>query len=125
MLKGKNGRRGVSLNKSPFTLEINGHHLPVSEALFFENDVLAIDENRIAQLLDKTTDGADKYTPTTAKREARKWKTEAMYEDWRAEYRKLKKTNPGKSDRWCSLQIAKMPIAQNVSAERIRKMMTT
>jgi hypothetical protein len=123
LLKHKKGRRWVSLNKSPLTLEVNGHHLPVSEALYFDSGVIAIDSDRIASLIDKTPKGAKEYAPTTDKREARKRKTEARYEDWQEEYRKLKKANPGKSDTWCSLQIAKMPISDGKSAERIRRMM--
>jgi len=52
MINGKKGRRWLSLNKSPLTLEINNHRLPLEEVLFFEHDMLAIDRGHIDQ---KTT----------------------------------------------------------------------
>jgi hypothetical protein len=58
------------------------------------------------------------------KREARKLDTQARYNAWRKEYRKLKKSNPEMSDVWCSRQIAKMAIAKGCSAETIRKIIT-
>lgn len=125
LLKGKNGRRWVSLNKSPLALEVNGHQLLVSEALFFDQGVLVIDGDQIARLIDKPIDAAKKYIPRTEKREAQKRNTEAKYEDWREEYRRLKTANPEKSDTWCSIRIAKLPIARKSSPETIRKMMKT
>lgn len=41
MAKCKNGRRWLSLNKSPLTLETNDHHLPLEEVLFIEPRILS------------------------------------------------------------------------------------
>jgi hypothetical protein len=127
MVKGKNGRRWLSLNKSPLTLEINDHRVLLEEVLFFENDVLCIDRRRIHQLIDKAPRSAGKrYKPSTEKRETRKRKTEAMHEDWREEYLKLRRKYPDTvrhSDSWIAIQIAKLDIAQARDAETIRKNM--
>ena len=48
-----------------------------------------------------------RHTPSTAKREAGKIDTQAMYATWQKAYRALLKKNPGKSDVWYSQQIAK------------------
>lgn len=127
MVKGTNGRRWLSLNKSPLTLEINDHRLPLEEALYFEDETLSVDRLRIGQLLDKEPGkGGKQYTPSTEKREARKRKTEAMYEDWREEYLELRRKHPDTvrhSDSWIAKQIAKLKIAQNRDSDTIRKKM--
>jgi hypothetical protein len=127
MVKGENGRRWLSLNKSPPSLEINDHRLPLEEVLFFEDGVLAIDRIRIDQLIDKAPSSArKKYKPSTEKREAGKRKTEAMYEDWREEYLKLRRKHPDTvrhTDSWIAKQIAKLKIAQNRDSETIRRNM--
>ena len=48
---------------------------------------------------------------------------QAMYQDWRDEYLRLKKAHPDKSDTWIAKQISKLPISQAKSEGRIRKMM--
>ena len=127
MVKGKNGRRWLSLNKSPLTLEINDHPLPLEEVLFFEDGTLAIDRMRIDQLIDKApSSGGKKHKPSTKKREAGKRKTEAMHEDWQDEYLRLRRIHPDTvrhSDSWIAKQIAKLDIAQNRDSETIRKNM--
>ena len=62
-------------------------------------------------------------TPNTARREVRKLETAAMHEQWRKEYRTLKKKQPTMSDVWCSQQIAKMECANGRRPETIRKQM--
>ena len=125
MIKCKTGRRWLSLNKSPLTLEINGHQLLLEEVLFFEDDALCIDRLRIDQLIDKIPiSSGKKYRPSTEQREAGKRKTEAMYEDWRDEYLKLRRKYPDTvrySDSWIAKQIAKLDIAQKRDVETIRK----
>jgi len=127
MVKGKNGRRWLSLNKSPLTLEINDHHLPLEEVLFIEDGALAIDRMRIDQLIDKTpASTGKKYKPSTDKREAGKRKTAAMYEDWQEEYVKLRQKHPDTvryTDSWIAKQIAKLDIAQGRDWDTIRKHM--
>jgi len=110
MVKGKNGRHWLSLNKSPLTLEINDHSLPLEEVLFFEDTALAIDRMRIDQLIDKIpARTGKKYTPSTDKQEARKRKTEATHEDWRKAYLRLRRKYPDTvrhSDSWIAKQIS-------------------
>jgi hypothetical protein len=116
MIKGKKGRRWLSLNKSPLTLEINDQRLPLEEVLFFESGLLTIDRARIDRLIDKApSSSGKKYKPSIEKREAGKRKTEAMREDWREAYLKLRGKHPDTvryPDSWISKQIAKMEIAQ-------------
>ncbi len=126
MIKGKNGRRWVSLNKSPLTLEVGDHHLSLDEVLYFENDTLKIDQQSIKRLIDKAprSDGK-KYVSSTKKQEARKRNTEAKYQDWRDEYRKLRRQYPDHSDSWIARKISNMKIAKGLSSEHIRKKMLT
>ena len=77
----------------------------------------------IRVLVDSTTTKDTRYTPSSARREARKLDTQAMYEKWRKKYRKLKKSRPGMSDVWYSQQIAGMDIGQSRNPETIRKNM--
>lgn len=127
VVKGKNGRRWLSLNKSPLTLEINNQHLPLEVVLFFEDGALAIDQIRINELINKAPGrGGKNYKPSTEKREAGKRKTEAMYEDWQEEYLKLRRTYPDvirHPDSWIAKKIARLDIAQGRDAETIRKNM--
>jgi len=127
MIKGKKGRRWLSLNKSPLTLEINDHRLPLEEVLFFEDEALCIDRLRVEQLIDKTPSSAGKkYKPLTERRETGKRKTEAMYEDWQEAYRSLRRKHPDTmqhSDSWIAKQIAKREISQGRASETIRKHM--
>ncbi len=58
------------------------------------------------------------------RREARKLDTQSMQARWQKEYRRLKKSRPGKSDVWYSQRIAGTEMAQGRSAETIRKHMT-
>jgi hypothetical protein len=77
----------------------------------------------VRHMADTAATGDSRYTPSNARREARKLDTEAMHERWRAEYRALKKRKPGMSDVWYSQQIAKQDMAEGKSAETIRKHM--
>ena len=65
----------------------------------------------IRRMVDAATTADNRYTPSNAKREARKLDTQAMYESWQKEYRELKRSKPGMSDVWYAQQIAKMDIA--------------
>jgi hypothetical protein len=78
----------------------------------------------VQQQMDQAAAGNNRYTPSNARREARKLDTQAIHESWRKEYRKLKKGRPGMSDVWYSQQIAKLAVADSRSAETIRKHMT-
>lgn len=124
MLKGSRGRRWVTLLTNPLSLEVNQHTVPVNDLLYFERGVLRIDEPRIDALVNaKSKDTGKTYKPNASKQVARKLATQAMYQDWNDEYLRLKQKNPNKSDSWCSMQIAKMAIAQGKDSETIRKNM--
>jgi hypothetical protein len=97
--------------------------MPLAEAIRFQDGRYILDLILIRQLVDAATTGDTRYTPSTARREVRKLETEAMREQWRKEYRALKKKRPNMSDVWCSQQIAKLEIAQGRDMETIRKQM--
>lgn len=67
---------------------------------------------------------AQAHKPPSTKRESRRNATQAKYKSWQIEYESLKKSQPGKSDRWYSQKISRMPIAQGSHPETIRKHMT-
>ena len=121
MLKAEKGRRWVTLNGSDLLLEINRRTIPVDELLYFDGQQLVIDQNSIDDLLNsESLNKGKKYTPSTTKREDSKLKTQAMYQDWKDEYLRLKEQHPNKSNTWCSIQISKMDIAKGRDAETIR-----
>ena len=121
MLPSKKGRRWVSLAVQPLALEINGYAVPLADLLHFDAETLLIDQARIDDLLNTSpADSGNAYSANVSKREASKLATQAMYQDWRDEYIRLKKNHPTKPDTWISLQIAKLPIAQRKDSETIR-----
>jgi len=107
------------------SLKASWHSLPLSEVVYFEGDHPCIDRAAIQDLVDlpPTSESSDRYQPSTARREARKLDTQAVYESWRKAYRELKKTRRGMSDVWYSQQVAKTDIANGRDAETIRKHM--
>ncbi len=124
MLKSSKGRRWVSLNCADLSILINQSSVPVDDVLYFENEQLFIDHDCIDDLLNRPPLQQGKvYIPSTNKREAKKLETQAMYQDWKDEYLKLKKLHPKKSKTWCSIQLAKMDIAKGKDSETIRKNM--
>ena len=104
-------------------LAAGSSYLPLFEAVTFANGRYGLDVSAVEQLVNNSTTSDARYTPSNAKREARKLDTQARNEGWRKEYRKLRKAHPEKSDSWCALQISKMPIGQGKSSETIRKNM--
>lgn len=106
------------------TLEIvaGQNAVPLTELVRIGAQGFSIDAEAIRQLVDAATAGDLRYTPSVARSEARKLKTQALHESWRKEYRALKKrSHAGMSDVWYSQRIARMDIAQGKSAETIRK----
>ncbi len=97
--------------------------LPLAEALNFADERFGLDVKIVQQLINNSTTSDVRYTPSNAKREARKLETNARNERWRKEYRKRKKDNPDKSDAWCAIQISRLDIAEGRSSETIRKNM--
>lgn len=65
----------------------------------------------------------NRYQPSKARLEVRKLDTQARHKDLQTAYIKLKRKHPEKSDRWCAIQISKMPNGKTYKAETIRKNM--
>jgi hypothetical protein len=97
--------------------------VPLSELVRFGAECYSVDCEAIRQLVDAATTGDSRYTPSNARREARKLDTQALHGRWRKEYRALKQRRPGMSGVWYSEQIARMEITPKRSAETIRKHM--
>ena len=108
---------------APLELVAGERAAPLSELVRFSAGEFSVDQETIRQLVDASTTGDSRYTPSTVKREARKLKTKALHEKWQKAFRKLKRDHPEKSDKWCSDRIAKMGIEPKRSAETIRKHM--
>jgi len=81
--------------------------IPLADLVSFEDGSFAVDAVMVLQMVDTAPPADARHTPTTAKREVRKAATLTMYAGWQKDYRKLLKTNPGKSDVWYAQQIAK------------------
>lgn len=105
------------------TLVAGSNSVPLIDAIQLEDRALSLDADLIRQLVDSATTGDARYTPNTARREVRKLETTTMHEQWRKEYRALKKKRPNMSDVWYSQQIAKLECAQGRSAGTIKKNM--
>ena len=97
--------------------------VPLTEVVRYGREGYSVDGEAIRHLVDTATTGDSRYTPSNARCEARKLKTQTLHERWRKEYRALKKRHPGMSGVWYSQRIAKMDIAQGLNAETIRKHM--
>lgn len=124
LVTGKKRSQRVCLRTNGTLELVTGQNaVPLTELVRFGADGYSIDRESIRQLVDSTTMGDSRYTPSNARREARKLKTQALHERWRREYHALKKSRPGMSDVWYAQQIAKMNIAESRSAETIRKHM--
>ncbi len=105
------------------TLVAGNNKLPLAELIRFHEGSYSLDGSIVRRLVDAATTADPRYTPSDVKREARKLDTLARYARWQKEYRILKRDKPDRTDVWCSLQIAKMPIAHGRDVETIRKNM--
>ena len=105
------------------SLVAGSNALPLAELISYDNSAYSLDGAMIRQLVDAATTADNRYTPSNAKREARKLDTQAMYGSWQKEYRALKKRRRNMPDVWYSQQIAKMPIAKGRDANTIKKNM--
>ena len=122
MLKGPEGRRWVTVLTAPLALEVNQQNVPLSELLFVDDCVIALDVARIRSLLQVRADEVGKlYTPTTKKREARKLATQAMYQDWQDAYDSLREGHPEQTKTWFALRLARLPVARGRDWDTIRK----
>lgn len=93
--------------QDPLALIVGTNAMPLTDVVKFENGNFTLDQAVIRQMVDAATTADPRHTPSTAKREARKIDTQAMYASWQKAYRALLKKSPGKSDVWYSQQIAK------------------
>ena len=110
--------------KGDLTLVAGNNGMPLAEFVGFRDDEYSVDGAMVRQLVNSATTADPRYTPSNARREARKLDTQARHERWRKAYRELKKKQRLKmSDVWYSRQIAKGEIADGRSADTIRKHM--
>jgi hypothetical protein len=99
------------------------NQMPLAELIRYRAGSYTVDGPMVERMVDSAMTADARYTPSTAKREARKLDTQAMYASWQKEYRKLKKERPEMSDVWYAQRIAQMEIAKDSSPETIRKHM--
>ena len=104
-------------------LAAGGSVVPLADLIAYRTGAYSLDSARVGKLIDAATTADNRYTPSNAKREARKVDTQAMYKDWQKAYRELKKKHKDMSETWYSQQIAKMDIAKGRSAGTIKKNM--
>ncbi len=110
--------------KGDLTLVAGNNGMPLPELVGFRDDEYSVDVAMVRQLVNSATTADPRYTPSNARREARKLDTQERHERWRKAYRELKKKQRLKmSDVWYSRQIAKGEIADGRSADTIRKHM--
>ncbi len=108
---------------SKLNLVAGSSSIELSEAVRFDGRHYKLDTSIIRRMVDASNIADSRYTPSNARREARKLDTQAMYKDWQKEYRKLKKDSPNMSDVWYAKRIKKMDISHGRSADTIRKHM--
>jgi hypothetical protein len=126
LLKGNEHKGAIKFAaENGVALYVAGHTVPLTEILSLDNNGLTMDRSELQRLVDKPahTLGAPAYEPSIARREARKLDTQQRYGAWRKAAKELRRNHRGKSERWVSLQIAKMDIANGSSEETIRKHM--
>lgn len=110
---------------SPASLKVSGHAILLSEVVNFEGNRPSIDRAKLLYVVDlpPVSETAERYQSSTARRDKRKLTTQALHQRWQKAYRSLKRKHQGKSDVWCSLQIAKTYTAEGRTAETIRRYM--
>lgn len=104
-------------------LVVGADAMLLADVIGFENGGFTLGHAVIHQMVDAATTADPRHTPSTAKREARKIDTLAIYATWQKEYRALKKRRPNMSDVWYSEQIAKSAAGQGRNASTIKKNM--
>jgi len=108
MVRGEKRSQMLALRlQHELALTAGNSTIPLADLVSFEAGSFTVDAVMVRQMVDTAPPADPRHTPTTAKREVRKAATQAMYAGWQKAYRKLLKTNPGKSDVWYAQQIAK------------------
>ncbi|MDX2476742.1 MAG: hypothetical protein QNL05_05200 [Gammaproteobacteria bacterium] len=110
-------------NSNGLILVAGNIEVPLTELIQYDGGAYSLRTDIIRQMVDSSSTADKRHTPSIVRREARKLKTQERYTCWKKAYLALKKKRPEMSDKWCSQQIAKMSIADNSSAETIRKNM--
>ena len=95
----------------------------LAEVLEFRRGRYGLKKTQVRRLVDASTTAGSRYTPSQARREARKLDTRARDQALQKAYRKLKRQRPRMSDVWYAQQIAKRTVAGGLSPETIRKKM--
>jgi hypothetical protein len=124
LLKGKERRGEVKLVvENGVTVIVSGHAMLLSDRLTLDGGGLCVDQDELLRLVDKPASrpGGQAYQASSTRRESRKLDTKERYEGWRKAAKEYRRKPQGKSERWVSVQIAKLPIASGCSAETIRK----
>ena len=98
--------------------------VPLADLVDFGNGDYAMDTDAIRQLGDSAKTADQRYTQSTARREARKLDTQALHKRWRKAHRDLRRSRPNMSKVWYAEQIAKQEIAVGRTAATIRKHLT-
>ncbi|KFB75796.1 hypothetical protein [Candidatus Accumulibacter cognatus] len=104
-------------------LVAGGNEVPLADLIEYRDGAYLLDEKRVRLLVDAATPADPRYTPSNARREARKLDTQAMYKDWQKAYRDLARKRPAMADTWYAQQIARTAIAKGRDADTIRKKM--
>lgn len=107
-------------------LQVGGHDVALADLLTFADGTVSLDKDALFELASKPVASpiAPKYSPSTAKRDARKLATQERYANWQKAYRKIKRDHPNKLDSWIAAQIFKdKDIAKGASVGTIRKNM--
>lgn len=122
MMQSPHGRRWASLLVESLSLEVNQRTIPLVELLFVEKGAVVLDKLQIQKVLSLNTKPAGKvYSSNTDKREIRKQATEARRQDWLDAHKQLQRQHPGKSKRWYSIRIARLPVGGGRESETIRR----
>lgn len=123
MVTGKKRSQVLCLRmEGELALVAGGNSLPLLPILEYIVGQYGVNAKLVQQLVDNSSTGDPRYTPSVARREIGKQKTEARYEQWRKAYKVLLAERPGESDPWYSKQIAKQ-FGNKHSSETIRKKM--
>ena len=83
-----------------------------------------IEQHKCQKVVEITTEKSKK--PPSAKRQVRKEETQKLHAALQKEYKKFRQQYPDKSkysDSWIATQIARLPIAQGLHKDTIRKNM--
>lgn len=106
-------------------LVAGSHSIPLADLVGFLDGSFVVDAAMVRQMVDAAPPADARHMPSTAKREARKVDTQAMYAGWQKAYRALRKKSPGMSDVWYSQQIAKADKVHVRNASTVKKHMKT